>query len=263
MKPCSFGYAAAENREHAVEILYREGADARPLAGGQSLVPMMNIRIARPSFLVDLNFCADLDYVTVEPTELRIGCMTRQRTAETHPMVRERCPLIADALSGAGSVTIRNRGTVGGSIANGYPLAELVTVALSTNAVLEIQNKEGGRQVAAEDFVIDGMVTALEPGDLLSEIRIPALDGARYGFRRSGNHASGSAIAIVSASAVFDQDGRCEQFTIAAAGIASKPIRLRNVEKAVCGYPAMVGDAYREDLAGREYLMPGKDFRVC
>ena len=254
MKPAAFGYAVAEDRKHAIEILRREGADARLLAGGQSLVAMMNFRIARPSFLVDLNRCQDLSYVKGGGDRLRIGAMVRQRDAELDPEIRKACPLIATALSTAGSVPIRSRGTVGGSIANGYPIADLIAVALTVEAEMVVANEAGEHTVPAENFFIDGMVTAIEHGDLLTEIIFPVAGKAsRFAYQKRGNHAGGEASVIVCAAAEMDDD----QFTslrIVGAGVAGRPMRFRLVEEALLSTASDLGDAYQADLDTREFV---------
>jgi carbon-monoxide dehydrogenase medium subunit len=254
MKPAPFGYAVAEDRKHAIEILRREGADARPLAGGQSLVAMMNFRIARPSFLVDLNRCQDLSYVKVDGDRLRIGAMVRQRDAELDPVVRKACPLIQIALSTAGSVPIRSRGTVGGSIANGYPVADLIAVAITLEAEMIVANAVGERSVSAEDFFIDGMVTAVEPGDLLTETVFPVAGGAsRFAYQKRGNHAGSEASVIVCTAAEMDGD-RFVSLRIVGAGMAGRPMRFRSVEEAVMSNVPDLDDAYRADLETREFV---------
>lgn len=218
MKPAAFSYARARSAAEALAQMAAAGEDARFLAGGQSLVPMMNFRIARPSVLVDLNACEDLAYVRLDGGRLRVGAMTRQRAAERHPLVREHCPMLAAALAHAGPATVRNRATVGGSMANGYPLAQLPCVAVCLDAAMVLEGPRGVRTVAAGDFFVTAMVTDAQPGELLREIVFPARRaGERQAFREAGNHAGGSALAIVCASS----DGR-----IAAAGLEPKPVRI-------------------------------------
>ena len=176
VKPAAFKYRRAGNAgRKRIALLGEAGEDARFLAGGQSLVPMMNFRLARPSVLVDLNGCADLAFVRREGGRLRIGAMTRQWDAEHDALVREHVPMVAAALSHAGPLTVRNRATVGGTLANGYPLAQLPCVAACLEAEMVLEGPQGERIVAAKDFFVAAMVTAIEPGELLREIRFPAL----------------------------------------------------------------------------------------
>jgi CO/xanthine dehydrogenase FAD-binding subunit len=185
--------------------------------------------------------------------------MTRQRTLELSPVARERCPLIALALRGAGSAPIRNRGTIGGCIAKGYPLADLITAALSLDAVMIVRNSTEAKEIAADAFFVDSMVTAIEPSELLTEIVVPARTvDSRYAYRKSGNHAGGAAIVIVSASAEA-REGRLTVPRIAVAGVASRSIRLPNVEAAVSELcdPAGLREAFRGDLQTRAYAETG------
>lgn len=228
------------------------GEDARFLAGGQSLVPMMNFRIVSPTALVDLSGCSDLAYVRYGGDKLHIGAMTRQFDAEADPLVRRHCPLLAEALSHAGPATIRHRATVGGSIANGYPVAELPVVARCLDAEMIVASARGQRRIAAADFFVSGMVTALEPGELLSEIAFPVQGPEmRFAFTESGNHSGGSALAIVAANAEFAAGGQLSKLSLSAAGIASIPVRLANIEMALVkgGLDVSIAAAYQSDMA--------------
>jgi carbon-monoxide dehydrogenase medium subunit len=220
MKPAPFNYFRARSASEAVALLAAAGEDARYLAGGQSLVPMMNFRIARPAALVDLNACSDLSYVVLEKQQLRIGAMTRQYAAENHPLVREHCPLLAQALAHAGPATVRNRATVGGSLANGYPLAQLPCAAVCLDAELVLEGPQGVRRVPAQSFFLSAMVTDIQPGELLREIAIaPRAARERQVFRESGNHAGGAAQAIVCLALG-------ETLRIAASGLEPVPVRI-------------------------------------
>lgn len=231
MKPAAFRYRRARDADEAVALAAEAGEDARFLAGGQSLVPMMNFRVARPAVLVDLNRCADLAYVRKEGDRLRIGAMTRQIDAQTSALVRAECPMLAAALAHAGPLTIRNRATVGGSLANGYPLAQLPCVAVCLDAELVLQGPRGVRRVPAVEFFVTAMVTALEPGELLREVSLPCAGRAtQHVFRESGNHAGGSALAVVCVRADL-AGGKVAEAAVAASGVAPAPVRLREVER--------------------------------
>ena len=244
MKPAAFEYYRPRDAAEAVALLARAGEDARFLAGGQSLVPMMNFRIARPTSLVDLNACADLSFIRKEGSVLRIGSMTRQYVAENHPLVREHCPLVSMALAHAGPATIRNRATVGGSLANGYPLAQLPCVALCLDAEMVLEGPAGVRRVPAREFFVSAMVTDIRPGELLREAVFPVRGaGARHAFRESGNHAGGAAQAIVCVAAE-------STLKIAASGLQPVPVRLARDFKPGAGYAeALVAALLEEALA--------------
>ena len=180
MKPAPFRYHAPDSLAEALALLAEHGSDAKPLAGGQSLVPAMNFRLARPAVLIDLNRIPGL--AAIEPADgdapssnggLRLGAMTRQRAAELSPLVAERAPLLAEALPLVAHPQIRNRGTVGGSLAHADPAAELPAVALALGARLRAASTTGERTIAAADFFTGLMATALEPEELLVGIEIP------------------------------------------------------------------------------------------
>lgn len=241
MKPAAFDYLRARSADEAIALLAGAGEDARFLAGGQSLVPMMNFRIARPTALVDLNGCLDLSYVLLDKHHLRIGAMTRQYAAENHPLVREHCPLLAQALAHAGPATVRNRATVGGSLANGYPLAQLPCVALCLDAELVLEGPQGRRTVPARDFFVTAMVTDVRPGELLREAVFPVRGpGERHAFRESGNHAGGEAQAVVCVA-------RGDQLRIAASGLGPVPVRLQRDFRPAAGYAEALVAALLED----------------
>ena len=180
MKPAKFAYLAPATVEEALAALAAYGDDARPLAGGQSLVPLMNMRIARPAVLVDLNRVAGLDGIGVEGDTLVLGTMVRQAVAERDPLVAAACPLLKQTLRYVGPPATKNRGTVGGSLAHADPLAELPGAALVLGAELVVGSTRGRRALTPEEFYVAELTTALEPGEMLREIRIPrAAAGAR------------------------------------------------------------------------------------
>ena len=174
MKPAPFEYFAPDSIEEALSLLREHGGDAKLLAGGQSLVPAMNFRVVQPSALIDLNRIRDLDYVRQDGGCLRIGAMTRERTLEFEPIVGTWSPLLHEAMPHVAHPQIRNRGTLGGSLANADPAAELPVVMLALDARLKVRNIDGERWVDARDFFSGIFTTALEPGDLLVEIELPS-----------------------------------------------------------------------------------------
>ena len=175
MKPAPFEYYAPRSLEEALALLAQHGYDAKPLAGGQSLVPAMNFRLAQPAVLVDLNGLADLAGITDGPSGLRVGAMTRQRAVERDSLVAQRAPLLAETLPYIAHPQIRNRGTLGGSLAHNDPAAELPSVAVALDAHLRLRKQGGERLVAASDFFLGIFTTALEPDELLVAVEFPAL----------------------------------------------------------------------------------------
>jgi carbon-monoxide dehydrogenase medium subunit len=173
VKPASFDYYKPTTLTEALDLLGQFGETAKPLAGGQSLVPMMNMRLARPAQLIDLNGLPELNYLKVENGELRIGAMTRQRVLERSAIVAESWPILREATRYVGHVQIRNRGTVGGSLVHAYPAAELPVVMTALEATMVLRSPQGERVVPARGFFVDAMTTSLKIGELLVEVRLP------------------------------------------------------------------------------------------
>ena len=201
MKPPPFEYECPSNVDEAIAVLAAHGGDARPLAGGQSLVPLLNFRLARPAVLVDLNRIAALGRITVTGDGLRIGAMVRQAAVEADPGVARGWPLLTEAIGHIAHPQIRNRGTIGGSLAHNDPAAELPAVMLALDAAMIAQGLQGQRVIAAGNFFAGTMETALGADELLTEIRVPALPaGTGWGFqeaaRRQGDFAL-VAVAVV------------------------------------------------------------------
>ncbi len=234
MKPPPFRYHTPRSLSEALDLLRESSGDARVLAGGQSLVPLLNLRLAYPEVLVDLNQVQGLSYIRDDGARLRIGAMTRQREAEFSVVLAERCPLLVEALAQVGHPAIRNRGTVGGSLAHADPVAELPCVMTALNAELVAAGPEGERVIAASDFFLGPYETALDAREILVEVRIPSAPGPRHASfvefsRRHGD------FALAEAAAVLEGDGSCTGARVVAAGPAWIPCRLEAVERLVGG----------------------------
>ncbi|MEO1368249.1 MAG: FAD binding domain-containing protein, partial [Acidobacteriota bacterium] len=202
MKPPPFDYHAPDHIELALELLDRYGDDAKPLAGGQSLVPAMSFRLARPTVLVDLGRLRGLDGIRRVGGELRFGAMTRQRTVEDSALVAERLPMLSGVLPHIAHPQIRNRGTVGGSLAHADPAAELPAVLLALGGRCRVRSRSGERWVSADDFYTGLFETALGDGDLLVEVAMPEeRPDSGWGFhefaRRHGDYALVGVVATV------------------------------------------------------------------
>lgn len=236
MKPAPFAYHRPETVDEGLALLAAHGAEAKPLAGGQSLIPAMNFRLARPAVLVDLNRIAALAYVREETDGTRIGAMTRQRAAERDPLVRRRAPLLAEALPHVAHAQIRNRGTIGGSVAHADPAGEVPAVLLALGASFVLRGPGGSRTVPAERFFTGLFETALAPAELLIEIAIPAMS-ARAGWafvevaRRHGDYA----LAGVAATVTLDEAGRCRDARIALLGVGAGPVLARRAARELAG----------------------------
>jgi aerobic carbon-monoxide dehydrogenase medium subunit len=262
VKPAPFRYYDPRSVEEALELLAELGDEAKVLAGGQSLVPMMNLRLARPACLIDLNRIAALDYLRDGEETLVIGAMTRQRTVETSEFVEAKNPLLVEATGHIGHPTIRNRGTIGGSLAHADPAAEWPALAMALDATLVLRSAQAERQVAARDFFVGPLTTCLEPTELLAEVRVPHLArGAGWSFlelsRRFGD------FALVGVAAWVRTDGSvCVDAGIALTGVGGGPVRARRAEEILRG--ERLGEPLFEHAARavREEIEPDSDLHA-
>ena len=236
MKPAPFAYAAPRGLAEALSLVREHGAEGKVLAGGQSLVPLLAMRLARPAVLIDLNRVRQLDYIR-DGREVRIGAMTRQRTAELSPIVRRRLPLLAEALGYVGHPQIRNRGTIGGTLAHADPSAELPAVLSALDGQVVLRSTRGTRTLGPHEFFLSYLTTALEPDELLVEVRLPAHDRAGSAFvevaRRRGDYALVGVAAVVEVA-----EGRIARARLAFTGVGAGPVRIGELEQAVVGKPA-------------------------
>ncbi len=235
MKPAPFAYAKAGSVDEALRLLSGHGDGARLLAGGQSLIATLNMRLSAPRLLVDLNGIADLSGIAVSGGQVRIGAMTRHAEAERSDAIRTHAPLIAMALPHIGHPAIRNRGTVGGSIAFADPAAELPACLLALGGEAEIAGAGGRRSVSADDFFKDLYETAIDDGEMLTAIRVPAAGPqSRYGFaelaRRHGDYAMAGLAASARADGPALKDVRLAYF-----GVGLTPLRAKGAEAALAG----------------------------
>jgi aerobic carbon-monoxide dehydrogenase medium subunit len=231
MKPPRFDYHAPASVDEAVALLARYGGDAKILAGGQSLMPLLNFRLSRPAALVDLNRIPALAFIREEDGHLAFGAMTRQRAIEFSPVVAARLPLLREATRWVGHLPIRSRGTIGGSLAHADPSAEYPAVVTALDGEVIVRSPRGERRVAASELFQTYLTTTLAPDELLTEVRLPAMPpGAGYAFeefaRRHGD------FAIVGIAAMVSVDGeRCRLARLATAGAGPVPVRLRSAEQ--------------------------------
>ncbi|MCY4550010.1 MAG: FAD binding domain-containing protein [Defluviicoccus sp.] len=261
MKPALFDYVAPETVEAAVAALAGDET-ARPLAGGQSLIPTMNFRLSTPGRLVDLQRIAALRGIAVEGGTIRVGAMTRHRELETDAAANAANPLIGEVLDNVAHIAIRNRGTVGGSIAHADPAAELPCLLVATGGAVTVEGPGGSREIAAADLFRFHMTTSLDQAEILTEIRIPALAPATgYAFeefaRRKGDYALAGVCTLLTV-----EGGVCRAARIAACGIASRPVRLAAAEDALAG--GTLDEAARNAAgeAAKEYVTAQADLQA-
>ncbi len=265
MKPAPFDYYAAATVEEALAHLAEHGDEAKVLAGGQSLVPMMNFRLVEPSVLVDLNPISELAYIRPdEDGGLRIGAMTRHYQVEMDPLVAARLPLLHEAVPKIGYPQIRRRGTFGGSICHADPSAELVAVSVAMNARLRLRGPAGERWIPAQDFFIGLFTTVLQPGEMLVEVALPPLP-ARTGTsmmevaRRSHDFALVGVAAVVS----LDGKGKCRQARMVFLSAGDRPMEARHAAETLAGQ-ALTPEAIRAaaEVAASDDIDPSSDIHA-
>jgi aerobic carbon-monoxide dehydrogenase medium subunit len=238
MLPASFGYVAAHSVEEALQLLTKHGDDAKLLAGGHSLIPAMKLRLASPRYLIDLGSVPGLRGVRIDGESLIIGALTVHADIAVSDLVRKQLPGLADAASMIGDVQVRNRGTVGGSVAHADPAADLPVILTALNALFVLQSASGNRTVAADDFFIDFYTTAITANEVLTEIRVPLPpSGAGTAYAKLPHPASG--YVVVSAGVLIHRQpsGQCASARIAIGGMGSTPIRATATEAALHGQP--------------------------
>ncbi|MCU0274006.1 MAG: xanthine dehydrogenase family protein subunit M [Acidimicrobiales bacterium] len=229
MIPVAFDYKRAESAEEAIALLAEYGDDAKLLAGGHSLIPLMKYRLAAPSVLVDIGRVSDLSYVRDGGDALQIGALTRHRDVEISDLVRTNAGLLAEATSHVGDPQVRHRGTIGGSVAHGDPASDIPSALLALRATLVASGPDGEREIAVDDFFTGFLETALEPGELLTEIRVPKVPNAGWSFQKFNRRAQDWA--IVGCSVLVDGN-RCG---VGLVNMDSRPIRAAGVEAAIAG----------------------------
>jgi carbon-monoxide dehydrogenase medium subunit len=230
VKPAKFEYYVPASVDEALAILARYDGDARVLAGGQSLVPIMNFRLAAPKAIVDLNRIAALAYVEEEGASLRIGAMTRQRQLEFEPRVSAKLALLREALRWVGHLPTRSRGTIGGSIAHADPAAEIPMVLQVLEGEVVARGPRGERRIAAQDLFRAALTTSLEPMEIITEVRLPAMPAhAGYAVQEFARRKGDFAIAAVAVMLLRDGE-RCTKARLATAGVGPTSIRLSDAE---------------------------------
>jgi carbon-monoxide dehydrogenase medium subunit len=232
MKPPRFEYAAPQKTDEAVALLSQHGDRAKVLAGGQSLVPLLNFRLARPEVLVDVNRVAELAYVRPLQSGVAIGALTRQHALERAEVIRTKLPIVAEACRLIGHLPIRHRGTLGGSLAHADPASELPAVMVALEAELTVARRGGQRTLPADQFFTGMLTTALAPDELLTEVRMPGLPPRTGGaFIEIARRAGDFALVGIAALVTLDDAGRVTRARLALCGAGPTPIRAREAER--------------------------------
>jgi len=235
MIPAQFDYVRANTLDEAVSLL-AQNEDAKILAGGHSLIPAMKLRLAMPQMLVDIGRIKDLSYIVEADSQIRIGAMTTHYQIESSDLLKKICPLLPECAASIGDVQVRNCGTIGGSVAHSDPAGDWPAAVIALDAELVVAGKNGERTIKADDFFVDLLTTALEPAEILREIRISKPQGrAGQAYVKMHHPASGFAVVGVAANLLLDGDSGCQKASLGITGVSSKAYRAAAVESALTG----------------------------
>lgn len=267
MKPAAFEYVVANSIEQAVAALAQAGGEAKILAGGQSLVPMLNFRLLRPAILVDINRIPGLAFTEDAGNAVRIGALTRHYQIETSPVIAKHFPVLSCAMTHVAHLAIRNRGTIGGSLSHADPAAELPMMALLLGARLHVVSGRGRRTVEAQDFFRDALSVDLAEDELLTEIHLPKLPPQTgWGFEEVARRAGDFALAAVAATVTLS-GGAVQEARIALTGVGPTPVRVNEAEALLAGQRleaklmARVIEAVRAAIEPETDLHASSDYR--
>lgn len=258
MKPAPFEYYVPDSIEQALDLLREHGDTARLLAGGQSLVPAMNFRVVQPSVLIDLNRVGELRYIRDDNTTLQIGAMTRERDLEFDPVISKRTPLLAEAMPHVAHPQIRNRGTLGGSLANADPAAELPVIMLALEARLKVRNADGERWVDASNFFVGMFATDLAADEILVEIELPTTSPRTgWSFMEIAPRAGDYALMGVAALVALDEERRCKQARLVYLNAGDGPVEAKEAGGVLEGkLPDAPSIDEAADLASQKEINP-------
>ena len=236
MIPTQFDYIAPATLDEAVGLLSEHQDEAKLLAGGHSLIPAMKLRLAQPSLLIDIGRIKDLAYITEDGGQIRIGAMTTHYQLEANARLKEICPLLPECAAQIGDVQVRNKGTIGGSLAHADPAADWPAAILALDAEMVAVSPQEERVIKASDFFVDMLTTALEPNEILREIRFHQPQGeAGQSYMKVAQPASGFSVVGVAVHITRGDDGRCQSANVGITGVAAKAYRASGVEDALKG----------------------------
>jgi aerobic carbon-monoxide dehydrogenase medium subunit len=236
MIPAAFDYIAPQSLDEAMRALADHGEDAKLLAGGHSLLPLLKLRLANPTLLIDLSRIPGLAEISEQDGKIAIGALATHYQIESSELLKKRCPLLPETARGIGDVQVRNRGTIGGSLTYADPAADWPAAILALGSKLELRGPKGKRTLGAEQFFLGPMTTAIEPNEILTEIRVPT-SSRRCGsaYQKMAQQASGFAIVGVAVSVRLDGKGRCEEIGIGVTGLSDKAFRAHAAEEHLRG----------------------------
>jgi carbon-monoxide dehydrogenase medium subunit len=248
MIPAQFDYARVDTLDQALSLL-AQNEDAKILAGGHSLIPAMKLRLIQPPLVVDIGRIKDLSYVREADGQIQIGAATTHYQIESSELLKKICPLLPECAGHIGDVQVRNRGTIGGSLAHADPAGDWPAAIVALNAELVAVSKQGERVIQADDFFVDLLTTALDPGEILREIRISKPLGTAQAYVKMHHPASGFAVVGVAADLSVNGGGKCERASIGITGVSAKAYRAAAVETSLTG--ATLNEQTIASAAGR------------
>ena len=258
MIPAPFEYAVPKTLEEALQLVERHGDEAKLLAGGHSLLPLMKLRLAQPRYVIDIGRLRGMNYIREEGGQIVMGALTTHAEIESSSLLRAKCPLLSETAGEIGDVQVRNRGTLGGSLAHADPAADYPASILALDAEMIAASSAGERTIRAEDFFVDMLTTSLRPGEILSQVRVaplPARTGTAY--VKLPQPASGFAIVGVGARVTIGKEGKIEAAAVGITGLGPKAFRASAVEGALQGKKAsaqVFADAARHAAEGIDPL---------
>ena len=235
MIPAQFDYISAKSLDEAVSLLAKHKDDAKLLAGGHSLLPAMKLRLMQPKVLIDISRIKDLNYIREDKGQIRIGAMTTHFQIESSDLLRRVCPLLTETASHLGDVQVRNRGTIGGSIAHADPAADWPAAILALDAEIIVAGGKGQRSIKADQFFVELLTTALQPGEVVREIAFATPKGQGQAYVKVRHPASGFAVVGVAVSLTRDSSGKCQSAGVGITGVSPTPYRAKGVEDALQG----------------------------
>ena len=265
MKPAPFEYHAPTRVEEALDHLAQLGYDAKPLAGGQSLIPLMNFRLAQPSALIDLNNIPELAYIRAcDDGGVAIGAMTRDSAVEREALVAERAPLLHETMPHVAYEQIRNRGTFGGNIAHADPTGQLPAVCVALDARCRIRGKAGERWASAGEFFVGTFATVLQPDELLVEVALPPMPPrSGWSYKQAARQHGDYAMAGVAAVVRLDERGRCQAARLVYLGVGDRPVIASRAAQVLVGQsPAAEAIRAAAAAASRDDVDPGSDIHA-
>jgi aerobic carbon-monoxide dehydrogenase medium subunit len=237
MIPAAFDYVAPQSVKEAIGLLEKHGDDAKILAGGHSLLPIMKLRLAQPKVLVDIGRIGGLDAIKEDGQRIVLGALVTHDAVEHSALLKDKCPLLPETAAVIGDMQVRNRGTLGGSLAHADPAADYPAAILALEAEIVATGPKGTRTVKAGDFFVEMLTTELKPNEIITEVRVPALPrGTGSAYQKHAHPASGYAVVGV-AAVVAMSGGKCERAAIGITGVTGKAYRATAVETALTGQP--------------------------